>query len=131
MKILIAEDDWVSRKFLHEFLKNYGICDLTVDGMEVVDAFIQAWEDGEPYELICLDIMMPKIDGLKALKAIRDIETQKGIRDDERVNIIMVSALSDTNNVFKAFATGCEAYITKPIDTKKLIDIMKDFKLIN
>lgn len=131
MKILIAEDDWVSRKFLHEFLKQYGVCDLTIDGMEVVDAFIQALDEKDPYQLICLDIMMPKIDGLKALKAIRDIEAQKGITDDQAVKIVMITALSDTNNMFEAFATGCEAYITKPIDTNQLIEVMKNFRLIN
>ena len=45
------------------FLSKYGECDITVDGMEAVDAFMMALEDKEPYDLICLDIMMPVMDG--------------------------------------------------------------------
>ena len=54
MKILLAEDDFVTRKFMTNFLSKYGECDVTVDGMEAVDAFMMALEDDEPYDLICL-----------------------------------------------------------------------------
>ncbi|MGE5604480.1 MAG: response regulator, partial [Bacteroidota bacterium] len=79
MRILIAEDDLVSRRFLFELCSRYGLCDLTIDGIEAVDAFILAWEENNPYDLVCLDIMMPKMDGIKALKAIRSFERQKGL----------------------------------------------------
>ena len=79
MKILIAEDDLSSRKFLSKFLSQYGECDVTIDGIEAVEAFMIAHDIDEPYDLICLDIMMPKVDGIKALRAIRDIERQKGL----------------------------------------------------
>ena len=59
MKILLAEDDFATRKFMLSFLSKYGECDVTVDGMEAVDAYLMALEDGEPYDLVCLDIMMP------------------------------------------------------------------------
>lgn len=130
MKILIAEDDLASRIFLSEFLSAYGICDLTVDGIEALDAFLLALDEGAPYDLICLDIMMPKVDGLKALKAIRDIERQRNVGDKDKVKVIMTTALTDTDDVYEAFATGCEAYAAKPIDTGKLVDVMKKFGLI-
>ena len=47
MKILLAEDDFATRKFMAGFLSKYGECDITVDGMEAVDAFMMALEDGE------------------------------------------------------------------------------------
>ena len=59
MKILLAEDDFVTRKFMANFLSKYGDCDVTVDGMEAVDAYMMALEDDDPYDLVCLDIMMP------------------------------------------------------------------------
>ena len=59
MKILLAEDDYATRKFMVSFLSKYGECDVTVDGMEAVDAFLMALEEEEPYDLVCLDIMMP------------------------------------------------------------------------
>ena len=73
MKILLAEDDFVTRKFMANFLSKYGDCDVTVDGMEAVDAFMLALEEDEPYDLVCLDIMMPNMDAVttKALQWLR------------------------------------------------------------
>ena len=95
MKILVAEDDFVSRKYLFKLLSQYGDCDMTVDGIETVEAFVIAHDAGEPYDLLCLDIMMPKIDGLKALQTIRDFEEKKGIGELERCKVIITSALSE------------------------------------
>ncbi|SMP41424.1 Response regulator receiver domain-containing protein [Anoxynatronum buryatiense] len=84
MRILIAEDDLGSRVYMQHFLKCFGECDLTADGIETVDAFLMAWEEGEPYDLICLDIMMPKLDGLKVLKIIRDLEKKDRLKKISR-----------------------------------------------
>lgn len=130
MKILIAEDDMASRKFLSRLLSAYGKCDLTVDGMEALEAFMMAWDEGEPYDLICLDIMMPNLDGERTLKIIRDIERQKGIGNDKAVKIIMTTALNDPDRVFNAFDNGCEAYASKPINTGKLVEVMQKMGLI-
>ncbi len=99
MKILLAEDDFASRKFMDKQLSRYGECDVMVDGEEAVDAFMMALEDGEPYDLACLDVMMPVMDGYQVLKAIRDIEAQKGIPKNKRVKVIMTTALNDERNV--------------------------------
>jgi len=131
MKILIAEDDFASRMFLYKFLSNYGECDLTVDGIEAVEAFLMAHDIDEPYDLVCLDIMMPKVDGIKALKAIRDIERQKNIKDINSVKVIMSTALNDTQSVHNSFNAGCEAYASKPIDTLKFIEVMRKLGLID
>lgn len=69
MRILLAEDDFVTRKFMMNFLSSYGECDAAVDGMEAVDAYLMALEDGEPYDLACLDIMMPVMDGYQVLRS--------------------------------------------------------------
>ncbi len=130
MRILIAEDDLVSRNFLNKFLTRYGECDLVVDGLETIDAFLMALKDKEPYDLICLDIMMPKVDGVKVLKAIRDLEKQNGVAPEKRVKIIMTTALTDTQLVRTAFDYGCEAYAAKPIDMQKLIEVMEKLGLI-
>lgn len=130
MKILIAEDDFASRMFLYKFLRSYGECDLTVDGIEAVEAFLMAHDAGKPYDLICLDIMMPKVDGIKALKAIRDIEKQKNLLEKDGVKVIMTTALNDTDSVHNSFSAGCEVYASKPIDTAKFIDVMKKLELI-
>lgn len=131
MKILIVEDDLTSRKVIYKLLSDYGECDITVDGMEAIDAFLLAHDEGKPYDLICLDIMMPKLDGVSALKVIREMEHDKGISKDKRVKIIMTTALNDTKNVYEAFEYGCQAYAAKPLDSKKLIEVLEKLELID
>ena len=131
MRILIAEDDLTSRKFLFKFLSQYGECDLVVDGLETLDAFLMSLKEGKPYDLICLDIMMPKVDGVKVLKAIRDLETQKGLLPEKRAKVIMTTALAETQFVQNAFEIGCEAYAAKPIDITKLLEVLQRLGLIS
>ncbi|MGN1196744.1 MAG: response regulator [Acetatifactor sp.] len=130
MKTLLAEDDFASRKFMDKYLSQYGECDVTVDGEEAVDAYMMALEDGEPYDLVCLDVMMPVLDGYQVLKAIRDIEAERGITKDQRVKIIMTTALNEERNVKKAFELGCEAYSGKPIDVDRFEQVLRKLGLI-
>lgn len=130
MKILVAEDDLASRKFLQRFLSQYGECDVVVDGLEALDAFLISIKSNQLYDLICLDIMMPKVDGVKVLKAIRDLETQKGVLPEKRAKIILITALAEAQYVQNTFEIGCEAYAAKPIDTNKLVEVMKKLELI-
>ena len=130
MRILIAEDDFASRKFMLKFLSKYGEGDITVDGMEAVDAYLMALDADTPYDLVCLDIMMPALDGYQALKAIRDIEQERNIPEDERAKIIMTTALNEGANVNKAFDLGCVAYAGKPIDQVKFESVLRKLELI-
>ncbi len=130
MKILIAEDDFASRNAIKNFLKQFGDCDITVDGMEAIDAFMMAIETGEPYDLVCLDVMMPVMDGYQALKGIRDIEKEKGIVGKSATKIIMTTALNEERNVKKAFEMGCTVYCAKPIDLEKLKKALEKLELI-
>ena len=111
MRILIVEDDFASRKFMMNFMSAYGDCDGTVDGMEAVEAYMMALEDEQPYDLICLDVMMPVMDGYQVLNTIRNMEKQRGIEGDDRVKIIMMTALNEQKNVRKAFEMGCTVIV--------------------
>jgi two-component system chemotaxis response regulator CheY len=128
--MLIAEDDLTSRKFLFKFLSQFGECDLVVDGLEALDAFMLATKENMNYDLICLDIMMPKVDGVKVLKTIRELERQKGILPEKQSKIVMTTALAETQYVQNAFDIGCDAYAAKPIDTQKLIEVLEKLELI-
>ena len=124
MRILIAEDDFASRKFMLRFLSKYAEVDITVDGQEAVSAFELALEDHEPYDLVCLDIMMPNMDGMEALSVIRQIEADNGITKENRTRVIMTTALNEVQKVDRSFSLGCEGYAVKPIDTEKFLTIM-------
>ncbi|MBS7525085.1 response regulator [Fusibacter paucivorans] len=121
-KILIAEDDAVSRKFLNQFMSQFGSCDLVIDGYEAVDAFLLGIQEGDPYDLICLDIMMPKLDGIQVLQTIRKLESET--LEGGRSRIIMTTALGETEMVRTAFDNGCDAYASKPIDTEKFVEVL-------
>lgn len=115
MKILVAEDDFTSRVLLQELLKSYGPIHVVVNGSEAVDAARMALEKNEPYDLICLDIMMPGLDGQEALRMIRELEAARGINSGKGSKILMTTALGDAVNVMSSFFNLCTGYIVKPI----------------
>lgn len=129
MRILIAEDDFPSRKLMLEYLSQFGECDVTVDGMEATFAFMMALDEEKYYDLICLDVMMPALDGYQALKMIRDMENERNIPENKRAKIIMTTALNEKKNVDKAFEMGCSVYCAKPIDLDKLKEVLKKLEL--
>ena len=130
MRTLIVEDDFVSRKVLQQFLLPFGECDVSVDGMEALKAFQDAFEKGQPYELICLDVMMPALDGHAVLKGIRSFESERGVEISKGAKVIMTTALDDSSNVLGAFREGCEAYVVKPLDKQKLYHELRKLELI-
>lgn len=131
MKSLVVDDDFFSRRILQTMLSGYGECHVAVDGKEAVYAFEQAMAEGAPYDLICLDIMMPEMNGQEALKTIRQKEEEKNIFGSDSVKIIMTTALDDSDNIKTAFREQCESYLIKPIHKSKLVDILKEFELID
>ncbi|MDD6035480.1 MAG: response regulator [Lachnospiraceae bacterium] len=130
MRILLAEDDFVTRKFMTNFLGKYGECDVAVDGMEAVDAFMMALEEDNPYDLVCLDIMMPVMDGYQALVGIRNLEKERSIPKEKAAKVIMTTALNEEKNVKMAFELGCTVYSGKPIDQEKFEQVLKKFGLV-
>lgn len=124
-KILIAEDDRVSRKFLSRLLKQYGECDQVVDGTEAIEAYMLAIKDKKTYDLICLDIMMPELDGIKVLKTIRNLEVQSNVRDFNQAKIIMTTVLGEQHIIQSAFDFGCNAFASKPINLIKFKEQLK------
>lgn len=132
MRSLIVEDDFIARRILKDILSSYGGCDIAVDGEEAVNAFRLAWEEDNPYDLICMDIMMPKVDGHEALSQIRKLEKLMSVKNHNEAKIIMVTALDDPKNVVKAFTRGDAAsYIVKPVNKQKLLREINSLGLIS
>jgi len=129
VRILVVEDELTSRELLKVILEPYGSIDMVSDGVEAIKAYNMALAK-EPYDLICLDIMLPKMDGQQVLKGIRKIEGDKGILGPDAVKILMISALGDFENVTEAFSSQCTSYITKPIDADKIVAELRSLELI-
>ena len=80
--------------------------------------------------MICLDIMMPEMDGQSAVKEIRACEEDRGTLSTQVVKIIMTTALDEVKDVVESFKLLCDAYVFKPIDTGNLINHVKYLRLI-
>ncbi len=130
MKALIVEDDFLSRMLLQGLLKPYVVPDVAVNGKEAVEAVRISLENKEPYNLICMDIMMPEMDGQEALRHIRDLEKMAGILPTDGVKVIMITALDDKKNIMTAFREQCDTYLVKPLDKTKLVATLETLKLI-
>jgi two-component system chemotaxis response regulator CheY len=124
VNILVVDDDFSSRLLLQELLKPYGTVHVAVNGKEAIDAICAASQQNRPYRLICLDIMMPELDGQSTLRQIRQLEEQAQIDLTERAKVIMTTALSDVRTAMTAYTNLCNAYLIKPIDKAKLLDVM-------
>jgi two-component system chemotaxis response regulator CheY len=130
MRILIAEDDPATQKLMQRYLSSHGDCTVAVNGEDAVNAFIEAQNQKQPYDLLCLDIMMPKKSGHQVLEDVRRVESESGISGLDCVKIIMTTALGDSKNVIIAFREGCEAYVVKPVKKEKLYEEMEKLGVI-
>jgi two-component system chemotaxis response regulator CheY len=131
MRVLVVEDDFTSRKILQKILGPYGDVDIAVNGLEAVQAFTQSLDDNNHYDLICMDIMMPEMDGQTALKNIRTIERERGIVPAQEVKVVMTTALDDPKNVVEAYYKGgATSYVPKPIDKHMLLHLLKNLGVI-
>lgn len=131
MKCLIAEDNLLSRRILKELLAPNFDCDIAVNGQEAIDSFIMAHESKRPYAVVFMDIMMPQVDGLEAVRQIRALEKQMDLPSALAVKVIMISALDDPHTVIKSFnECGADAYIVKPLSRHKLAKELRSLKLM-
>jgi two-component system, chemotaxis family, chemotaxis protein CheY len=125
-RVLIAEDDLVGRLVLSRFLEGHAKCDMAVDGQEALHLYSESIGQGLPYELIFLDVMMPKMDGLKVLRAIRGTEAQKQVPGEYRAKVIMITALNDRETVMDSHDLGCVGFVWKPVDLVKMGKLLRD-----
>ena len=129
MRILVVEDDFISRRLLCRFLEAYGECDVAINGQEALTAVEHALQTGQHYDLICLDIMMPEMDGHESLQKIRELEMDQGRHLGHGAKIIMTTSLEDHKNILSAFKSSADGYVVKPIEKKKLISTLQDLGL--
>ena len=99
MKSLVADDDFIVRKIMQDILSSYGECHIAANGNEALLAFKMALEVSNPYDLVCLDIMMPEINGQETLTKIREIEKKRNTSGVPDVKIIMITSKEDTDNI--------------------------------
>jgi two-component system, chemotaxis family, chemotaxis protein CheY len=131
MKSLIVEDEPTSRFMLQQLLEPFGAVFLAEKGTEAIGAFVVAREKREPFDLICLDIMLPEMDGQEVLRMIRSLEERDGILKGDGVKVLMTTVLDDKDHIFSSFREFCDGYLVKPFQKAKLIEHLRNFELID
>ena len=129
MKILLTEDDFVARKIMNLHLSTHGEVDIAANGDEAVQAFKLALDDHQPYDLVCMDIVMPGKDGLTALKEMRQIEASQQVKKEQACKIIMITAHCEKKYVVAAAQFACNSFLIKPVTRSKLQDELEKIGL--
>lgn len=122
MKVLVVDDDVTSRLALVGILSSFAEVDCCEDGTDAIQAERRALNLGKPYDLICMDILMPVMNGLDALLSIRRAEEAQGCPRASKV--IVTSSSGEADNIEQAFGNLCDAYLVKPIDGRKFLDVL-------
>ena len=126
MKILIVDDDHISRIALSTTMGPFGDCACEANGRDGVARFKQALEDGDPFRLIFMDIQMPIMDGQTALTTIREMEREHGVTPGQEAKAVMITCHDDIKNVSTSFFHGqVSCYFVKPIDMRAMIEELR------
>ena len=117
VRILLAEDQPINRKIVIGLLKRYDWLIVAAEnGEEAVEKY-----STEPFDLILMDVQMPKVDGFEATRQIRDLELSNGMH----IPIIAMTAHAMKGDREKCLDSGMDYYITKPVDSKELIELIQ------
>ena len=117
LSILVAEDNQDNQDLLFAYLKNHPVrLDFAADGAIAIDKY----RTGR-YDLILMDMQMPRVDGYKATRNIRMIEADEGRR---RVPIIALTAHAMSEEIRQMMAAGCDAHLAKPLQRSLLIEAL-------
>ena len=112
-KILVADDNFSSRKLMAVLLKSIGCeCEFAKNGQTVLDTYDQN------FDIILMDIRMPDMSGLEVTKTLRN----KGFKKP----IIAVTAFAMPYNQQECIDAGCNGYISKPLSREILINVLKE-----
>ena len=123
MKTLVVDDDPISRLVLEDSLARFGTVASCADGAEAVAEARRALELNDPYDLICMDLVMPTMSGLEALRLVREEEARRS--RPRAAKVVVITSREDSGSIHEAFQQLCDAYVVKPVDTEALLNIVE------
>ncbi|MCH2208620.1 MAG: response regulator [Lentisphaerales bacterium] len=127
MRILIIEDDSTTQELLKTILEPCSDLTIVDNTMDAVEAFAEALLSFFYYKVVLIDIGLPDIDGVKALKLLRSFEKVKSINDSNKAKIVLMTATADEEKVKEALKTGCNGFLIKPINKENLNKKLQPF----
>jgi two-component system chemotaxis response regulator CheY len=129
MRILIVDDDYVSRVKLSEILSFHGQCDNAPNGDIATRLFEAAQKELVPYRLVTVDIQMPDLSGQEVVTKLRAMEAEWKTSASLIAKIVMITASETAKDVVSSYYEGCDGYLTKPVDPQKLRDALAELEL--
>ena len=129
MKALIVDDTSVNLRIMVRILSDYAECQTANSGQEAIDLVTVSLENSKPFDLICMDIMMPGIDGIQSVKKIRELEANYTALKQPK--ILMVTTIKDDAYVKKSIQAGCDGYVLKPVDKYNLLKHLEQLGILN
>ncbi|MDU0459726.1 MAG: response regulator [Geobacteraceae bacterium] len=125
VRCLLVDDDELGRELIAGYLEGVAECRMAENGLQAVEMFREAFEDGKPFDLVILDIVMPEMDGHTAAREIRMIEKEWGVSINNGVSIVVLSSLNTPNDVIQAYVSArSAAHLVKPVQPDKLLAIL-------
>lgn len=116
LRIMVVDDELISRKKLIELLKPYGTPVEFPEANPAIAYYMEEINQGRPVHLVTLDVSMPEVDGFELLRELRRFEATKNIERGKGAKIVMVTSTKEREKVLGAIEQGCDDYITKPFD---------------
>jgi two-component system chemotaxis response regulator CheY len=122
MKALIVDDVEMNRDMLAFFLEGRSAVVCAENGEDALELVEEALGTDAYFDLICMDISMPGMNGHETLEKIRDLESARG---SVRATVFMVTASSSPDDMFDALTQGgCDDYLTKPLMQQSFSDLL-------
>ncbi len=123
MRILVVDDEMVSRTKMEVLMQTFGACTTAEDGFQAIALYTSAYTDGKPFHLVMLDIEMPDMKGTEVLHHIRNVENQ----GEHRSIVLMVTAQAAQQQVLSCIQNGCDDYIAKPFNINIIRNKLKKY----
>jgi len=129
MRTLIVDDVEMNRDLLEIFLQGRGTTVSAASGEEAVTLVEESLRTENYFNLICMDIGLPGINGHEALKAIRQMEEAHGV---VRAKVFMVTGSSEPDDMIDALVVGgCDDYLTKPLMRQNFLELLDKHGLVS
>lgn len=122
LSILVAEDNEINALLIRSLLTRLGHQPvITTDGEQALESWIAADSAGTPYDVVLMDIQMPKLDGITATKRIRAHEAGRSPR---RTTILALTANTLVDDRYACFEAGMDGFLIKPLNREKLAEAL-------
>jgi two-component system chemotaxis response regulator CheY len=129
LRFLVVEDEPTVAGLLNFILRKHGECTVCSTGAEGLDYFRACWEQGEPLDLVVLDLFLPDRPGDEVLREIRNYEARRGIRPpDHHCHVLLNTASRDLDRMKQALAMEPDGYLLKPLNVELMLEAIEKLK---